>query len=89
MPGWMRTLAALNPVAHAADALRGNVLGTATFGDSVAALAAAAALWALVTIVPRRTGNRDSAATASAASAQDGAEQGLDSPQPHVDPVGR
>ena len=37
MPGWMRTLAALNPVAHAADALRGNVLGIATLGDSVAA----------------------------------------------------
>jgi hypothetical protein len=29
MPGWMGALAALNPVAHAADALRGNVLGTA------------------------------------------------------------
>ncbi len=58
MPGWMRTLAALNPVAHAADALRGNVLGTATLGDTVAALAAAAALWIVVTILPRRTGNR-------------------------------
>ena len=52
MPGWMRTLAALNPVAHAADALRGNVLGTATLGDTVAALAAAAALWIVVTISP-------------------------------------
>ena len=30
MPGWMRTIAAANPVAHATDALRGNVLGTAT-----------------------------------------------------------
>jgi ABC-2 type transport system permease protein len=89
MPGWMRTLAALNPVAHAADALRGNVLGTSTLGDSIAAVAAAAVLWILVTIVPRRTGNRQAAATASAASGQDGAEQGVDSPQPHVDPVGR
>jgi ABC-2 type transport system permease protein len=63
MPGWMRTLAALNPVAHAADALRGNVLGTATLGDTVAALVAAAALWILVTIIPRRTRNRRAAAT--------------------------
>ena len=37
MPGWMRTMAAANPVAHAADALRGNVLGTATIGDTVTA----------------------------------------------------
>jgi ABC-2 type transport system permease protein len=63
MPGWMRTLAALNPVAHAADALRGTVLGTATLGDTVAALAAAAALWILVMIIPRRTGHRQAAAT--------------------------
>jgi len=52
MPGWMRTLAALNPVAHAADALRGNVLGTATLGDTITALAAAAALWIVITAVP-------------------------------------
>jgi ABC-2 type transport system permease protein len=49
MPGWMETLAILNPVAHAADALRGNVLGTARLGDTVIALAAAAALWVAVT----------------------------------------
>jgi ABC-2 type transport system permease protein len=49
MPGWMQALAALNPVAHAADALRGNVLGTARLGDTLAALAAAAALWVAVT----------------------------------------
>jgi ABC-2 type transport system permease protein len=67
MPGWMRTLAALNPVAHAADALRGNVLGTATLGDTVAALVAAAALWILVTMLPRRNGNRRAVTTASAA----------------------
>ena len=58
MPGWMRTMAAANPVAHAADALRGNVLGTATIGDTVTAVAAAIAMWALVTVIPdsrRRT----------------------------------
>jgi ABC-2 type transport system permease protein len=53
MPGWMQALAALNPVAHAADALRGNVLGTAHLGDTIAALAAAAALWVAVTARPR------------------------------------
>ncbi|MGH9133387.1 MAG: ABC transporter permease [Ilumatobacteraceae bacterium] len=52
MPGWMRTIAAVNPVAHATDALRGFVLGTATTGDTAAALAAASALWAIVMIVP-------------------------------------
>ena len=56
MPRWMEALAALNPVAHAADALRGNVLGTAGFGDTVAALAAAVALWVVVTVRPRRSG---------------------------------
>ena len=55
MPGWMRTLAALNPVAHAADALRGNVLGTATIGDTLLALVAAMALWIAVTVRPRST----------------------------------
>jgi ABC-2 type transport system permease protein len=50
MPGWMRGLAALNPVAHAADALRGNVLGTASGADTVSAVAAAVALWVLVAI---------------------------------------
>ena len=49
MPGWMEALAALNPVDHAADALRGNVLGTAGPGDTLAALAAAVALWIAVT----------------------------------------
>ena len=55
MPGWMRTVAALNPVAHAADALRGNVLGTATMGDTLLALVAAIALWIAVTVRPRST----------------------------------
>jgi ABC-2 type transport system permease protein len=55
MPGWMGTVAALNPVAHAVDALRGSVLGTATAGDTITALAAAALLWAAVTLVPRGT----------------------------------
>ena len=48
MPDWLRTIAAFNPVAHAIDALRGNVLGTATPVDTVWALAAAAALWVVV-----------------------------------------
>jgi ABC-2 type transport system permease protein len=52
MPGWMRTLAAFNPVAHAADALRGNVLGTASRADTLIALAAAATLWIAVTARP-------------------------------------
>jgi ABC-2 type transport system permease protein len=52
MPGWMRTLAAFNPVAHATDALRGDVLGSAHAGDTVAALAAAIVMWALITIIP-------------------------------------
>ena len=52
MPGWMRTMASLNPVSHATEALRGNVLGTASMGDTAVALAAAAALWALVTLLP-------------------------------------
>jgi ABC-2 type transport system permease protein len=55
MPAWMRALATLNPVDHAADALRGNVLGTATLGDTAAALAAAAALWLVVTVGRRRS----------------------------------
>jgi ABC-2 type transport system permease protein len=52
MPAWMRTLAAVNPVGHAADALRGNVLGAATFADTMTALVAAIALWLIVTILP-------------------------------------
>jgi len=50
MPGWLRTVAAVNPVAHAVDALRGNVLGTATATDSAAALVAAVGLWAVVLV---------------------------------------
>jgi ABC-2 type transport system permease protein len=65
MPGWMEALAALNPVAHAADALRGNVLGTARLADTVAALAAAAALWIAVTARPRRSRRRATTALAS------------------------
>ena len=52
MPGWMRTMAAFNPVAHATEALRGNALGTSTAAGTATALASAAALWALVTLVP-------------------------------------
>jgi ABC-2 type transport system permease protein len=54
MPAWMEALAALNPVAHAADALRANVLGTAAAGDTLAALAAAATLWIVVSVRPAR-----------------------------------
>jgi ABC-2 type transport system permease protein len=55
MPDWMEALAGLNPVGHAADALRGNVLGTAHLGDILAALAAASLLWIAVTVRPGRT----------------------------------
>src|SRR3954471_6753040 len=41
MPAWMRTMAAFNPVAHAIDALRGSVLGTAARSDTAVALLAA------------------------------------------------
>ena len=55
MPGWMQAIAKANPVAHAIDALRGAVLGTATRGDIAAALAAAICMWLLVTAAPPRT----------------------------------
>ncbi|WP_068269392.1 ABC transporter permease [Aldersonia kunmingensis] len=60
-PGWMQTAAYLNPVAHATDALRGHVLGTATLADTTAALLAAALLWVVVSAGPalaRRRGTR-------------------------------
>jgi ABC-2 type transport system permease protein len=66
MPAWMEALAGLNPVAHAADALRGNVLGTAHLGDTLAALAAAALLWIAVTVRPGRTRRPTRPATAPA-----------------------
>lgn len=65
MPGWMETLAALNPVAHAADALRGGVLGTARLGDTLAALVAAFALWIAVTV--RRPRSRRTRVASAAA----------------------
>jgi ABC-2 type transport system permease protein len=65
MPGWMRSLAALKPVAHAADALRGNVLGTATIGDTVIALVAAVTLWIVVTARPAAVRRRPVAAPAA------------------------
>lgn len=55
MPTAIRTAGAFNPVAYAADALRGHVLGTATFRDTVAAMAVAAAMWILVTLIPDRS----------------------------------
>jgi len=66
MPGWMQAVATLNPVAHAADALRGNVLGTASLGDTAAALVAAAALWAAVAIAPSIGRRRPPASAATA-----------------------
>ena len=59
MPGWMRALATINPVAHATDALRGHVLGTATAGDDLTALLSAACLWAVIMLASRpRSGRR-------------------------------
>jgi ABC-2 type transport system permease protein len=58
MPAWMRAVAAANPVSYAIDALRGSVLGNTDLGDTVTAVAAAAALWAMATLWPgqlRRT----------------------------------
>ena len=52
MPGWMQAMATLNPVAHATDALRVHILGTATAGDTVTALIAALGLWVTVIAVP-------------------------------------
>ena len=54
MPGWMRAAANGNPVNHATDALRGAILGTTRPGDVMAALVAAAAMWALVAAVPSK-----------------------------------
>jgi ABC-2 type transport system permease protein len=54
MPGWMRAIARANPVGHATDALRGAVLGTATAGDMITALAAAIGMWVLVAVTPSR-----------------------------------
>ena len=51
MPGWMQTMAAINPVAHATEALRGASLGTGTVADTAIALAASTVLWVLVTVV--------------------------------------
>ena len=55
MPGWMRAMAALNPVTHATDALRGQVLGHAAFGDTVLAIGAAAALGLLASMRVHRS----------------------------------
>jgi ABC-2 type transport system permease protein len=66
MPGWMQTMAAFNPVAHATDTLRGNVLGTATVADTATALAAATVLWVAVTVVPDGPRRRPSSRNGSA-----------------------
>jgi ABC-2 type transport system permease protein len=52
MPRWMQMIAAVNPVGHATDALRGHVLGTATAADTLSAVGAALVMWMLVTGVP-------------------------------------
>ena len=54
MPGWMQAMATANPVNHATEALRGAVMGATRLGDVVAAVVAAAALWALVAALPAR-----------------------------------
>ena len=66
MPGWMQTMAAANPVAHATDALRGAVLGTGTVADTATALAAATVLWTVVTVVPDQPRRRMPARTGGA-----------------------
>jgi hypothetical protein len=54
MPAWMRSIANVNPVSHAIDALRGAVLGTTTLGDTMTALFAAAVMWLVVVAVPSK-----------------------------------
>ena len=66
MPGWMQTMAAVNPVAHATEALRGAVLGTGTVADTATALAAATVLWVVVTVVPDQRRRRPSPRSGSA-----------------------
>ena len=44
MPGWMRTMAAVNPVAHATDALRADVFGHGSASTTATALIVAM-LW--------------------------------------------
>jgi ABC-2 type transport system permease protein len=67
MPGWMRAIAAFNPVAHATDSLRGHVLGTATARDTLTAIAAAAGLLVVVMLIPDSTRLRRAAAAARTA----------------------
>ena len=52
MPAWMRSIANVNPVSHAIDALRGAVLGTASAGDVLTAVLAAVAMWIIVVALP-------------------------------------
>jgi ABC-2 type transport system permease protein len=66
MPGWMQTMAAFNPVAHATDALRDAVLGAGTVADTATALAAATVLWVVVTVVPDKSSRRRSPRSGSA-----------------------
>ncbi|HSI94306.1 MAG TPA: ABC transporter permease [Jiangellaceae bacterium] len=47
MPGWLRGFVEVNPVSHLADAVRGLMHGTATFGDVGWVLVASAALVAV------------------------------------------
>jgi len=70
MPGWMQTMAAFNPVAHATEALRCAVLGTSTVADTATALAAATVLWVVVTVLPNEPRRRPSPRNGSAAGGQ-------------------
>ena len=63
MPGWMQTMAQVNPVAHATEALRGAALGSGTLADTATALAASTALWLVATLVPDQRLRRPSAVT--------------------------
>jgi ABC-2 type transport system permease protein len=56
MPGWMQAVAVANPVTHATDALRGHVLGTATPGDTVVALATATVMGIVIALLPAGKG---------------------------------
>jgi ABC-2 type transport system permease protein len=56
MPGWMQAVAVANPVTHATDALRGHVLGTATLGDTVVALATATVMGIVIALLPAGKG---------------------------------
>jgi ABC-2 type transport system permease protein len=54
MQGRIGMIAVFNPVAHATDAVRGSVFGTATASDAAVALMSAGIPWPLVVLLPRQ-----------------------------------